>query len=938
MYWRHDGDLFIYLDTKDGGSVAAYNPYPASEENALIFLPVDQQDRQGMTADYMVWVRETTITETVTLVDEDDGTTETITRTVPLGASLMEWDNAGEEWVALDGAWSYHFEHNSRRTDIYLPFDVLGITDPASQGLSLVALASEEDELKLWSTMPHRNNINSKKVIGSLGKANTEGFMLLSKYTWSSLGLDRCPSGNLTDVEEDIAVETVYVNGADLHATITSSPAGLSYSLFNNHLIDGHTQTLSGLCEELPEMSDDSSLPVLPFSSPEGEQYRDLVSQYLCERDRNNPALMSSQQIVGQRLSTDYALVGNGQEINYSLTIANQGEQAASNVTAFVSAKGALRLPEGTPNQNGDTYVVEIENLAAGQKETITFRGIVDTDFDERKRAKVTIFIFDETGNRHHPSEQLGLEHLIDKRSPDYVELQSPSMVVAPGEQAFTGFVNDESTVPTITLEINNQPINCPGSTPDHAQWSCPVTIDSVADGDLLRTRVKAQDEHGFESRWFRGPSLVVDSTPPTLTLSTESTTTFSGTLVGPDQSLLTGEISDNRLVERVEVCEGEQCQAASVTLAQETLPQTNYTYSDIPETAIPLGNNNHCTDGSPLVRTFNVTDTFTIADLDVGLTLAHPFRNDIEVILQSPAGTESQLVSKASGNANLDILLDDSALNSISRDSDLTEHHYGSPHYENLRQPNPDKLYRFRGEQATGTWTLSICDKQSEDDDGEYLRSQLFFTAQVLPEKTSGTWQYTLDIPSEVENLNKSLLIVAYDSVGNRSEPVALDFSVDNRAPELSISTQSIERATIESLLTLTGTLSDANDTSARLIIRSPNNQLSGARIEVTDGEWHVNDTRYFTRAGTYCLSIEAKDSVGNKTILAPLALQAVEPQEVYLPLMANAPVFVNPDNVAGPYKQYLPMMTLDQGTYNAPPTAINTLMLRFADASICQ
>ena len=95
--WQTDGDLFIYFDTKVGGSSVAYNPYPETMTDTVILLPPAETTsfglqakpegfglresrlaRQGeatvghMEADYMLWVQEDTTyithTENITYI------------------------------------------------------------------------------------------------------------------------------------------------------------------------------------------------------------------------------------------------------------------------------------------------------------------------------------------------------------------------------------------------------------------------------------------------------------------------------------------------------------------------------------------------------------------------------------------------------------------------------------------------------------------------------------------------------------------------------------------------------------------------------------------------------------------------------------------------------------------------------------------------------
>jgi len=66
------------------------------------------------------------------------------------------------------------------------------------------------------------------------------------------------------------------------------------------------------------------------------------------------------------------------------------------------------------------------------------------------------------------------------------------------------------------------------------------------------------------------------------------------------------------------------------------------------------------------LVRTFNVTDDFTVADVDLGFQADHTWRGDINLRLQSPTGTIVQLITtNIGGGGNLDnynIILNDAA------------------------------------------------------------------------------------------------------------------------------------------------------------------------------------------------------------------------------------------------------------------------------------
>ena len=240
------GDLFVYLDTGPGGTQQVFTPYATPENGTVISLP------EGLGADYLVWARSSS------------------------QATLLAWNGAWSEVKAL-GADEFRFDGSRRagQTDLYLPFELLGLS-PASS-LGLLALASEEPaegrSLELWSTLPLANPVNSPKVSRWAGLVG-EGFdfPLWRAYRWPALADDVCPSGAL-----DSALEV----------TITADPAGAS---------------LSGLGSGLFWLPDPAPLAALP-----GDRDYGVL-----------PAL--------------HPPLANGQTVEYTVHYRNAGEQAAEGV------------------------------------------------------------------------------------------------------------------------------------------------------------------------------------------------------------------------------------------------------------------------------------------------------------------------------------------------------------------------------------------------------------------------------------------------------------------------------------------------------------------------------------------------------------------------------------------------------------------------------
>ena len=166
----------------------------------------------------------------------------------------------------------------------------------------------------------------------------------------------------------------------------------------------------------------------------------------------------------------------------------------------------------------------------------------------------------------------------------------------------------------------------------------------------------------------------------------------------------------------------------------------------DIPGAPIALAD---ASCGAPITRNIVVASSFIIADLNVGVNVAHDRRSDVRVTLESPSGTLVVLISGGGlGSPALaspdtyesyDVLLDDTSINSLyDNDPDAT----AAPFYDRNARPF-ELLSTFKGEDAQGTWILRICDTLAGGAGGaiveQYNRAQLNFTS-ADPNTISGT------------------------------------------------------------------------------------------------------------------------------------------------------------------------------------------------------
>ncbi len=129
--------------------------------------------------------------------------------------------------------------------------------------------------------------------------------------------------------------------------------------------------------------------------------------------------------------------------------------------------------------------------------------------------------------------------------------------------------------------------------------------------------------------------------------------------------------------------------------------------------------------DSSCTTRTFNVTPpvgstNLIISDVNIGINVTHLRRSDVSATLTSPANTVVDLISggglgfpviaSPDNYQNYDVLLDDSSINSLyDNDND----NVAAPLYDRNAKPF-ESLTAFKGEDAVGTWTLTVCDNRA--------------------------------------------------------------------------------------------------------------------------------------------------------------------------------------------------------------------------------
>ena len=166
---------------------------------------------------------------------------------------------------------------------------------------------------------------------------------------------------------------------------------------------------------------------------------------------------------------------------------------------------------------------------------------------------------------------------------------------------------------------------------------------------------------------------------------------------------------------------------ALCATPAQAAGPYENTTAGTISNASHP------CTGTARFTRTITVADSFIISDLDVGLTITHAWRLDLQLTLSKAGGPSVVIVNDGDTGAvryrNYNLRLDDEASPTVNTGS-----HQGddalTPAFDSRVAPD-NPLSAFDGLDAQGTWTLSACDTFAQDDGG-FTALELIFEGQA--------------------------------------------------------------------------------------------------------------------------------------------------------------------------------------------------------------
>ena len=425
-----------------------------------------------------------------------------------LTATLLAWN--GGIWTpvqALDSdAYRFTTSGGQATSDILLPFALVGIADPANSSLGVVALATEEGTLRPWAAAPDQNPLNSTRVIDDLAAGYTaNGYALTQALSWPSLGSGIAPNGG-------------NLPGSDLHVSISATPGGVSAGYLASDWLDLLTPgtPLDADLDGVPDVALPTPAAPLPL--------------------------------------------GDGSAVAYTLHIRNEGTETAENVQVALTPRGALALDTAGP--------INVGAIAAGDGVTVTIDATVSTAL-AGDAAELNGVVSD---GRHGAFEWFWAHHPVDTAVPTDLAITAPITYVLPFTNTIAGVVNDPGGVPTIGIMIRPIPSNeegfttCTDPTPYDGAFQCPLNLGDLAGLTAVEIRVRATDSFGQTGPWTAWKTLVVDDTPPTLSLTTDVETLLQDGYLAQREATWQGTLSDDVAPQSVEVCVAGACVATAAT------------------------------------------------------------------------------------------------------------------------------------------------------------------------------------------------------------------------------------------------------------------------------------------------------------------------------------------------------------------------------------
>ncbi len=805
--WEYDGDLFVYLDTKVGGTVSSYRPSSYTKTitdsvtlgESYITLPVNTAARTIASSSTLASYINTFQTGLVASqrgvrANSPQGSDYVIhvqNRTV---AQILRWDETARSWMNDGAAPTYQFvdELGIKQTDLRVAFGQIGYT--TGNPFGVIAYATAPQGFLPWATFPSTNPIRTDQ--GSDLIAITP---MINGYGWSSLNSGVCPNTTVN------SPDTTRIN-----ATLRSTPGGSYQRAIADSYANTEPDAIVQIIEETAQIC--SLVPTNGWCK-RVEEYAQTNSTGSALLDELSSGLLTEQSPV----------VGDGSVVTYTLTLSNPTNTRSRTMYAIVQTYGGIWLTEGNSTGaapmtiiGGGTYdyhsisdptlrdyhLIRINPIAANSSSTLSFRGSIDpnkaqsSSSDRTKTttiAKVEVRITDDATataiNRARTLEWLNAAVAIDTEAPSTFAPDVQTSVRR-GTTRFTGSVKDMSTIPLVELQyttnLRTTPTQIQCGAAVVSRWTCPVTI--AAGVTNVSYRLRASDAYGQQSDWTAWYGSTVDDQAPSFNFDAQTDAMVNAAYVGGTTIAINGFITDTLSTATVRVCDeslGTCADASSATITPSTLaPIVTSASPNQIVNAAPCATTDFSEYDTMEISQTSAGSTDRIASLSVAVNATSVAVETLNLWLQSPSGTIVPLLtSRRSAGTNLRAVFGDEHIattdiltGTIDMASDPISVH-------------PDgQLSTLIGEPVNGVWNLIACDQVGDSIQSTVADWAISFIPAAPFTSTNVPWNYTLQKTANIDNALRVLNIRGIDASTNSSTTRSLTLRIDTRAPSLMV------------------------------------------------------------------------------------------------------------------------------------------------------
>jgi uncharacterized repeat protein (TIGR02543 family) len=225
------------------------------------------------------------------------------------------------------------------------------------------------------------------------------------------------------------------------------------------------------------------------------------------------------------------ALVGVGDTLGVTVTVQNVGSAPLPQLTVGGTTSGGVGL------SNAPQVAT---NIAPSGTVTLRLNGAINGN------GTLALTLAD---SYHRPYTLETLTYTVDTTPPSNVSLAISA--ANPGTNLALGFAEDDATIERFDLEVNGTLSSC---TAAGGAYQCAWEAGNAAAGSSFTLRGRATDVHGNEG-WSNALAVVVDDTPPQLTLSAATQAALSDGRLSDQERTLTGTLTDNLATDVAQLC-----------------------------------------------------------------------------------------------------------------------------------------------------------------------------------------------------------------------------------------------------------------------------------------------------------------------------------------------------------------------------------------------